>query len=172
MIFLTTPLLPLLPNPQAKTGSGKTLGFLLPSIEHVARAQGSRGISVLVLSPTRELAEQTRREAERLLQFHPGRSVMISVGGNNVNGERKRLMSANIDILVATPGRLQDHLQSEPGFRAKLQGLKVLVLDEADRLLDMGFLPDIKRIAAFLPPPAMRAQTLLLTATVPQGVQE
>jgi len=165
---------------RASTGSGKTLGFLIPTLQALAGAgagtrsvsSGSRPIRALVLSPSRELAMQTQHEAEKLAAFHrPAIAVQIVMGGSKMGGDAKRLMGQPCDLLVATPGRLQAHIDETPGFAERLRGLRVLVLDEADRLLDMGFEPAIRRIAAALPPPERR-QTLLFTATVPPGVEK
>ena len=184
---------------KAKTGSGKTLGFLIPTIERLCGLQTrtqngvasngiaagnmsvstgkhtvsrARAIRALILSPSRELADQTAREATRLLRFFDGAiGVQLVTGGTDMKRERARLDGSRCDVLVATPGRLQDHIDSTAGFKARLSELRVLVLDEADRLLDMGFAPAIRKIAANLPPPATR-QTLLFTATVPEGVMQ
>ena len=131
---------------KAKTGSGKTLGFLVPAVEALARASGGqpcRGIGVLVVSPTRELATQILKEAETLLTFHRGlMSAVAVIGGRPINGEANRMKRVgggiSLDILVGTPGRLVDHIQNTPGFAAALKNTRMLVLDEADRLLDMG----------------------------------
>lgn len=156
---------------KARTGSGKTLGFLIPTIQRLLStstpAQGS--IRALILSPSRELADQTRREAEKLLRFVPQLGVQMVIGGTDPKKERARLLRDRCDVLVATPGRLQDHIDSMPGFRERLTTAQVLVLDEADRLLDMGFAPAIRRIASVL---SAKRQTLLYTATVPPGVQQ
>jgi ATP-dependent RNA helicase MSS116 len=165
---------------RASTGSGKTLGFLVPTLQRISGASvratrsapaGIRPIRALVLSPSRELAEQTRVEAAKLATFHRGLGVQIVIGGTSMGGDRARLAKAPCDLLVATPGRLLAHIEETPGFAARLKGVRVLVLDEADRLLDMGFEPAIRRIAAALSAPEHR-QTLLFTATVPRGVRE
>lgn len=132
--------------------------------------RSSRGsaVSILVLSPTRELANQIAAEARSLLTFHDGAKVVVFVGGTNINSD-KRAIASGATVLVATPGRLIDHIQSTPGFSAVLSAIKVLVMDEADRLLDMGFKPSIDVILRSCPPKAMR-QTLLFSATIPEGV--
>lgn len=153
---------------RAKTGTGKTMAFLIPAIEALVRApprQGD-GISVLVLSPTRELASQIEKEAEQLLRFHPFKAQVV-YGGTNINSERNRL-GGRCDVLVATPGRLIDHLENS-GLAQKLQRIRTLVLDEADQLLEMGFRPAIERVLSFLP---RDRQTLLFSATMPQAVQQ
>ncbi len=156
---------------RAKTGTGKTMAFLLPTIErlHAASMTGTldrRMISGLILSPTRELATQIRDEGSKLCTFHTFKLMQV-VGGTNINTDRRRLSEMH-DILVATPGRLQDHIENTPGAKAKLQALRVLVLDEADQLLEMGFRPDIERILSHLP--TAGRQTLLFSATVPEKV--
>eukprot|EP00123_Amoebidium_parasiticum_P011430 comp20710_c0_seq1/m.27016 comp20710_c0_seq1/g.27016 ORF comp20710_c0_seq1/g.27016 comp20710_c0_seq1/m.27016 type:complete len:706 (-) comp20710_c0_seq1:51-2168(-) len=165
---------------KAKTGTGKTLAFLIPAIERVkeerAKAPSAKPqrnpahISVLVLSPTRELAAQIAAEGKRLLEFHAGMSVGCVVGGTNIETDKRLLLQRTPDILVATPGRLNDHLENTKGCAALFSRLSILVLDEADRMLDMGFRPDIERILKHLPRTATR-QTLLFSATVPSGLQ-
>ena len=159
---------------QARTGSGKTLGFLVPAFPNAffrsesLRESSSPTCRVLVLSPSRELAMQTREEAAKLLGM--GRGVQLVIGGTDIKKEQNRLQRGPLDVVVATPGRLIDHLEKPDSPLAKaMRGLSVLVLDEADRLLDAGFAPAIASISRFLPPKDKR-QTLLFTATVPQSV--
>jgi ATP-dependent RNA helicase MSS116 len=154
---------------KAKTGTGKTIAFLLPAVEALHRTP-PRGaaISVLVLSPTRELASQIAKEAELLLTFHPFKSQVI-YGGTNINSERNRMNNQRCDVLVATPGRLIDHLENTQGLSQRLQGIQALILDEADQLLEMGFRPAIERILGYLP---KQRQTLLFSATMPQSVHQ
>jgi len=158
---------------KAKTGTGKTLAFLIPSVE-VIRENTSNvlptTIPVLILSPTRELAAQIAAEAVSLLAFQPKLKVVSVVGGTNINSDKQRLAGI-VSFLVATPGRLLDHLNNTPGFADRFRSMKVLILDEADQLLEMGFRPDIERILSFLPPKSER-QTLLFSATVPQSVRQ
>ena len=136
---------------RAKTGSGKTVGFLLPAIERLARSgRPRRGeVSCLVVSPTRELASQIGEEAKSLLTYHDF-GCQVVFGGTNINSERKRLTSQGVEFLIATPGRLIDHFESSNLSRA-VQNLDVLVLDEADQLLDMGFRPSLEKILSYLP---------------------
>ena len=154
---------------RAKTGSGKTVGFLLPAIERLARAGAPRRgqVSCLVISPTRELASQIADEAKSLLSFHPF-GVQVVFGGTNINSERKRLSTQGVEFLIATPGRLIDHFESSDLSRA-VSNLDVLVLDEADQLLDMGFRPSLEKILSYLP---TQRQTLLFSATVPKTVHQ
>jgi ATP-dependent RNA helicase MSS116 len=153
---------------KAKTGTGKTLAFLIPAIEHALRPPNPNGaVSVLVVSPARELAQQIDDECRRLVSLHhaPALRTLCVVGGASAVRDRKGL-AAGPDVLVATPGRLLDHLDSLPRL---LAGVRCLVLDEADQLLDMGFRPALLRILACCPPPAAR-QTLLFSATLPADV--
>ncbi|EDR06373.1 uncharacterized protein LACBIDRAFT_157553, partial [Laccaria bicolor S238N-H82] len=155
---------------QAKTGTGKTIAFLLPAIERLLKAPVNtrRGVSILVLSPTRELALQIQKEAETLLAHHTF-SVQHAIGGTNQTAELKRLINSPCDILVATPGRLLDHLRSS-SLPDRLSELKTIVYDEADRLLDQGFKPALDAISGFLPPRHTR-QALLFSATVSKEIK-
>ncbi|GAB9466262.1 Dead/deah box RNA helicase [Globisporangium polare] len=156
---------------KAKTGNGKTIAFLLPVIENMIR-EGRRPkcIPVLVISPTRELAIQIATEARRLTKFH-SLSIACFVGGSSIGKDVKTLTSSTpLDILIATPGRLLDHIGQNTGeLCAKLSKTGVLILDEADRLLDMGFRPEIMKIIAVLP---KQRQTLLFSATLPASTEE
>ncbi|KAJ1259224.1 hypothetical protein BS78_10G138000 [Paspalum vaginatum] len=160
---------------KAKTGTGKTVAFLLPAIEVVSklppvdRDQKRPPISVVVVCPTRELADQAAAEANKLLKFHPSIGVQLVIGGTRMALEQKRMHTNPSQILVATPGRLRDHMENTPGFATRLMGVKVLILDEADRLLDMGFRSDIEKIVSALP---KQRQTLLFSATVPDEVRQ
>ncbi|XP_027162276.1 DEAD-box ATP-dependent RNA helicase 31-like [Coffea eugenioides] len=159
---------------KAKTGTGKTVAFLLPSIEVItksppaARDQKRPPILVLVICPTRELASQAATEANTLLKYHPSIGVQVVIGGTRLALEQKRMQANPCQILVATPGRLRDHIENTAGFATRLMGVKVLVLDEADHLLDMGFRKDIERIIDAVP---KQRQTLLFSATIPQEVR-
>eukprot|EP00602_Paraphysomonas_sp_CaronLab_P013757 CAMPEP_0185040834 /NCGR_PEP_ID=MMETSP1103-20130426/39385_1 /TAXON_ID=36769 /ORGANISM="Paraphysomonas bandaiensis, Strain Caron Lab Isolate" /LENGTH=561 /DNA_ID=CAMNT_0027580293 /DNA_START=212 /DNA_END=1897 /DNA_ORIENTATION=+ len=166
---------------KAKTGTGKTLAFLIPAVERMllreasgpskSQRQQSGGISTLVLSPTRELANQIAQEAITLLSLIPGKRVVTLVGGTNRKADVRELNAGNIAVLVATPGRLQDHLENTSGISDRLSRLHTLVLDEADNLLEMGFKPAIDSILSHLPPKEQR-QTLLFSATVPPSVRQ
>ncbi len=142
----------------AQTGSGKTAAFLLP-IMHRLMDKPRRTTRALILTPTRELAAQILEDFNAFAVHTPltGAAVFGGVG----MGPQEHAFRSGVDILVATPGRLLDHMRAP---YAKLQGIEVLVLDEADRMLDMGFLPDIKRILKQLP---TRRQTLFFSATMP-----
>lgn len=142
----------------AQTGTGKTAAFLLPILHNLLALP--RGTTrALVLSPTRELAEQIE-EAARGLARHAGITSTLVVGGQPI-GPQERALRGGPDVVVATPGRLLDLLTRGA---VRLDRVATLVLDEADRMLDMGFLPDVKRIVARLP---ARRQTLLFSATLP-----
>ena len=133
---------------KAKTGTGKTLAFLIPAIDVLIsekRAYAAQGLTpatsarpmVLVLSPTRELAQQIAKEAQALCTYHHF-SVTTLVGGTNMRPDVRALLNPQgCDIVVATPGRMLAHMQETPGVPQICSGVKVLVLDEADRLLDM-----------------------------------
>lgn len=150
----------------AKTGSGKTLGYLIPGFILLKRLQHNsrEGPTVLVLSPTRELATQIQDEA---IKF--GKSSRISstcLYGGAPKGPQLRELDRGADVVVATPGRLNDILEMN---RVSLRQVSYLVLDEADRMLDMGFEPQIRKIVKQIPP---RRQTLMYTATWPKEVRK
>jgi ATP-dependent RNA helicase MSS116 len=155
---------------QAKTGTGKTLAFLIPAIEAMQR-QPVRGISLLVITPTRELAQQIAKEASALLQDLPRYRIGIAIGGTNKDKEQ-RVIRGGCDILIATPGRLIDHLDEEDVVD-RFQQLQTLVLDEADRLLDMGFMPSLQQIVRALPDKQKTGrQGMLFSATIADHVQK
>eukprot|EP00899_Mesostigma_viride_P003550 jgi/Mesvir1/13196/Mv06156-RA.1 len=154
---------------RAKTGTGKTIAFMLPTVERLARDPVRHGVAALVLSPTRELALQIRDETASLLTYHKNVTLDLVIGGTNMGKEQSRLSRATPSILVATPGRLCDHLKSTPGFAQQLASVRVFVLDEADRMLDMGFRKELDTIRAALPP---ARQTLLFSATVAPEVRQ
>ena len=155
---------------RAKTGSGKTIAFLLPVLEKLKRTPPERrgGISALVLSPTRELATQIQEECKQLLTFRRDINAQVVFGGTNIRTDVSRLKSENPDILVATPGRLIDHLENGD-VSQRLRSCDTLVFDEADRLLDMGFKPAIEKILRHVP---AGRQTLLFSATVSPEIQQ
>src|SRR5215470_1179951 len=125
----------------AMTGSGKTAAFLLPILERLLAAPARGGVRALVLAPTRELAAQIDEQRAALGRFT--RLTGAAVFGGVAMGPQETALRRGVDVLVATPGRLLDHLQRGT---ARLGVVETLVLDEADRMLDMGFLPDIRRI--------------------------
>ena len=145
----------------AVTGSGKTAAFLLPILHQLMGKP--RGITrALVLAPTRELAVQIVDHLQEIALYTPLKSAAVYGGVSPVPQERA--FRKGVDVLVATPGRLLDHLRNK---YARLDGISHLVLDEADRMLDMGFLPDIRRILGYLPE---RRQTLFFSATLPPPI--
>ncbi|KAG0647453.1 ATP-dependent RNA helicase [Hyphodiscus hymeniophilus] len=158
---------------QAKTGTGKTIAFLLPAIQTLInrnRKPGS-GISLLVISPTRELAMQIAKEATALLQRLPKYNVCFAIGGTNKDSEERKILGG-CDILIATPGRLYDHLGDDRVVHA-FRNLDTLVLDEADRLLDMGFMNALKDIIKCLPDKtATNRQGMLFSATIAPHVEK
>jgi ATP-dependent RNA helicase RhlE len=145
----------------AQTGSGKTAAFLLPIVHHLVD-KPRRTTRALVLAPTRELAAQILDDLNGLTIHTPvtGAAVFGGVG----MGPQEHAFRSGVDVIVATPGRLLDHLRTR---YVKLNHIEYLVLDEADRMLDMGFLPEIRRILGFLP---ARRQTLLFSATMPPPI--
>ncbi|RPH58396.1 MAG: DEAD/DEAH box helicase [Burkholderiales bacterium] len=148
----------------AQTGTGKTAGFVLPILQRLsttaprrAVAGGARPIRALIMTPTRELAAQVEESVVAYAKYVKLSSTVV-FGGVNINPQIDRLRRG-VDILVATPGRLLDHAGQRT---VDLSGVEVLVLDEADRMLDMGFLPDIRRVLRLLP---AQRQNLLFSAT-------
>lgn len=157
---------------KAKTGTGKTIGFLIPVIESILHNRPHNGqLGALILSPTRELATQIYNEALKLLTFHSHIHVEIVIGGTNQNAEMQRIRRRPPQILVATPGRCLDHLTNNSPLNGMMRELRVLVCDEADNLLDMGFKPTIVKILQNLPPKDQR-QALLFSATFPADVKD
>ncbi len=147
----------------AQTGTGKTAAFVLPILQHLI--DGPRGtLRALVLAPTRELAEQIA-ETFRTLGRQTGLRCATIYGGISIKPQIKKL-NEGVDIAVACPGRLLDHMNQRT---INLSKLEILVLDEADRMLDMGFLPDIKKIIKSIP---RSRQTLLFSATMPVGIRK
>ena len=145
----------------AMTGSGKTAAFLLPILHHLID-KPRRTTRTLILTPTRELAAQILEDCNALAVHTPVTAAAI-YGGVGM-GPQEHAFRSGVDILVATPGRLLDHFRSP---YAKLPGIEYLVLDEADRMLDMGFLPDIRRVLKHLP---AKRQTLFFSATMPPPI--
>ena len=151
----------------AQTGTGKTAGFTLPLLQRLMETQhpvkGRRPLRALVLTPTRELAAQVAESVRDYGRYLPLRSTVV-FGGVSINPQKMKLIKG-VDILVATPGRLLDHV----GQRSvNLSNIDILVLDEADRMLDMGFLPDIKKIMKSIPD---QRQTMLFSATMPKEIE-
>jgi ATP-dependent RNA helicase RhlE len=153
----------------AETGTGKTAAFLLPILNRMLKARAAapeeRGFTrVLILAPTRELCVQIEDDVQGFT-YHTDLTSIAVYGGVPMDAQ-ERALKAGVDIVVATPGRLMDHMRNGAVAFDKLD---TLVLDEADRMMDMGFWPDVRRIVAALPDAAAR-QTLLFSATMPEDV--
>jgi ATP-dependent RNA helicase RhlE len=151
----------------AQTGTGKTAGFTLPMLQMLAAAKpvkGKRPVRTLVLTPTRELAAQVGQSVDTYGKYLPLRSAVI-YGGVNINPQTKKLREG-VDIVVATPGRLLDHANQK---NIDLSRIELLILDEADRMLDMGFIHDIKKIFRLLP---QQCQKLLFSATFSDEIKK
>ena len=145
----------------AQTGTGKTAAFMIPALE---RLEAGKGLQVLVLCPTRELAQQVAEDTELLSK---GTSVRVeAIYGGVGYGPQIKALEDGYEIIVATPGRFIDHMQSG---RVDLSGVNYLVLDEADRMLDMGFRPQIEQCLRGMP---RSRQTMLFSATMPNGVHD
>ena len=147
----------------APTGTGKTVAFLLPAFEHLLQDQTkTRNPRVVILEPTRELVIQVAGEARKLAARTSLRIAPVYGGA----GMRKQIdrLRRGADVVVATPGRLMDHMRRK---NVNFKDLQILVLDEADRMLDMGFLPDIRQIVGRMP---RQRQTMLFSATMPQAI--
>ena len=148
----------------AQTGTGKTASFTLPMIDILAAGRAkARMPRSLVLAPTRELAAQVAKSFETYGKHHK-LTMALLIGGESF-GPQEAKLDRGVDVLVATPGRLLDHFERG---RILLNDVKILVIDEADRMLDMGFIPDVERIVGFLP---KIRQTLFFSATFPPEVR-
>uniref|UniRef100_A0A914XHN7 ATP-dependent RNA helicase n=1 Tax=Plectus sambesii TaxID=2011161 RepID=A0A914XHN7_9BILA len=150
----------------AKTGSGKTLAFLIPVLECLWRSRWSKmdGLGALILSPTRELAYQTFQVLKKI-GFNHDFSAALLIGGTDLAFERNRVAGTN--IIICTPGRLLQHMDENPSFTC--DSLNILVLDEADRILDMGFQQQLNAIVDNLP---VKRQTMLFSATQTKSVRD
>lgn len=163
--------IPIIQNKQdliacAQTGTGKTASYLLPVMDAICRMEKRPTVSALILAPTRELAMQIDQQVEGLAYFTGITSIAIYGGGDGIGYEQqRRALREGVDIVVATPGRLIAHISS--GI-VRLDEIKFLVLDEADRMLDMGFKDDINRIVREL---ATERQTMLFSATMPPKIR-
>ncbi|HVW95564.1 MAG TPA: DEAD/DEAH box helicase [Mucilaginibacter sp.] len=150
----------------AQTGTGKTGAYLLPVLEAISKKNNVHHTSTLILAPTRELAQQIDQQVEGLAYFTGISSIAVFGGGDGkVYEQQRRGIQNNVNIIIATPGRLIAHLTSGV---LKLNHLNYLILDEADRMLDMGFSDDIMRIISYLP---KERQTLLFSATMPGRIR-
>lgn len=150
----------------AQTGTGKTAAYILPVLDKILREK-ERGLNTLIIAPTRELAVQIDQQIEGFSYFVDISSIAVYGGGDGVTWEiQKRALMQGADIVIATPGRLIAQLASGA---IKLDKIKHLILDEADRMLDMGFHDDILRIISYLP---KERQTLLFSATMPPKIRD
>jgi len=154
----------------AKTGSGKTLAFLIPAIEllYNLKFKPRNGTGVIIVTPTRELALQIFGVVRELMGAHHSQTFGLCIGGNNRRQEQEKL-SKGVNILVATPGRLLDHLQNSKDFVFK--NLKSLIIDEADRILEIGFEDEMRQIIKILPNSKER-QSMLFSATQTTKVED
>ncbi|WP_234734359.1 DEAD/DEAH box helicase [Tellurirhabdus bombi] len=151
----------------AQTGTGKTASYLLPILQRILTEEPSDHVKALVIVPTRELAIQISQNLEGFSYFTSVSSIAVYGGGDgNTYANERQALSHGADIVICTPGRMISHLNM--GY-AKIKHLKYLVLDEADRMLDMGFHEDIMKIISFLP---KQRQNLLLSATMPPKIRE
>ncbi|MCO5095919.1 MAG: DEAD/DEAH box helicase [Rhodocyclaceae bacterium] len=154
----------------AQTGTGKTAGFVLPLLQRLARhastspSPARHPVRALILTPTRELAMQVHESVQTYGKYVPLRDLVV-YGGVDIKPQTEALRKG-VEIVVATPGRLLDHVQQKS---VNFNSVEVLVLDEADRMLDMGFIPDIKRILAMLP---KERQSLLFSATFSEEIKK
>ena len=148
----------------AQTGTGKTASFTLPMIEMLARGRAkARMPRSLILEPTRELAAQVAESFEKYGKYNK-LSMALLIGGTSFDDQEKKL-DRGVDVLIATPGRLLDHFERG---KLMLSQVQILVVDEADRMLDMGFIPDVERICKLIP---FTRQTLFYSATMPPEIQ-
>lgn len=150
----------------AQTGTGKTAAFTLPVLDHIAQKTG-KGINTLIIVPTRELAVQIDQQVQGFSYFVSAQSIAIYGGGTGVDWEYERTaLTSDTDIVIATPGRLIAHLNL--GY-VKFDNLQHLILDEADKMLDMGFSEDLQKIVSYLP---KQRQTLMFSATMPPKIKQ
>jgi superfamily II DNA/RNA helicase len=148
----------------AQTGTGKTAGFTLPMIEILGKGRAkARMPRSLILEPTRELAAQVSESFEKYGKYHKLSKALL-IGGVSF-GDQEKILDRGVDVLIATPGRLLDHFERG---KVLLNDVKILVIDEADRMLDMGFIPDVERIVSLLP---RIRQTLFFSATMPPEIR-
>lgn len=149
----------------AQTGTGKTAGFTLPMIDilHQGRPRARMPRS-LILEPTRELAAQVAKSFETYGKYHK-LTMALLIGGVSFS-DQDRLLDRGVDVLIATPGRLLDHFERG---KLMLSGVGIFVIDEADRMMDMGFIPDVERINKMIPP---KHQTLFFSATMPKEIKK
>ena len=152
----------------AQTGTGKTAAYILPLLNLLTRDKNpGNTVRAIIIAPTRELAGQIDMQLEGFSYFLPISTLSVSGGGDGAQwDQQKRAFIKGADIVIATPGRMISHLQNS---NISLSGVKYLILDEADRMLDMGFYDDIMKIAGSLP---AKRQTLLFSATMPAKIRQ
>ncbi len=151
----------------AQTGTGKTAAFLLPVIQNIIASRESNKTRALVIVPTRELAQQIDQQMEGFSYFTPVTSIAVYGGGDGtIFAQEKKALSEGTEIVICTPGRMIAHLNNN---YVKFDSLKYLILDEADRMLDMGFFDDIMKIIQYLPP---KRQNLMFAATMPDEIRK
>ena len=168
---------------RSKTGTGKTLAFLIPAIQrhldHMKennlnpRTYPKTHAGTLIVTPTRELAIQIANEARRLVfPVQPsGMKCQVLVGGDSKRDQIRRMDRERNDILVGTPGRLLDFLQTEPGISDMMMSIRTLIFDEVDTLLDMGFRKDIENLLSFLEPTEKQRRNMMFSATISSDIQ-
>jgi superfamily II DNA/RNA helicase len=151
----------------AQTGTGKTAAFLLPVIQNIIASREASKTRALVIVPTRELAQQIDQQMEGFSYFTPVSSIAVYGGGDgNIFAQEKKALSEGTEVVICTPGRMIAHLNNN---YVKFDGLKYLILDEADRMLDMGFFEDIMKIIQYLP---KQRQNLMFAATMPDDIRK
>ena len=157
---------------RARTGTGKTLCYGVVAVETLAeleaRSNVPPGVKTLIIAPSRELALQIAKEIETLLTFHPDRNVLALVGGMSRKQDCTLIRRKKPSFVVATPGRLLDHFEQTFHFQNLFENLQVLVLDEVDRLCELGFLENVKQILSYLPE---QKRSLLFSATIPDSIE-
>jgi ATP-dependent RNA helicase RhlE len=151
----------------AQTGTGKTAAFLLPVIQNIIASRESNQTRALVIVPTRELAQQIDQQMEGFSYFTPVSSIAVYGGGDGtIFAQEKKALSEGTEVVICTPGRMIAHLNNN---YVRFDGLKYLILDEADRMLDMGFYDDIMKIIQYLP---KQRQNLMFAATMPEDIRK
>jgi len=168
---------------RSKTGTGKTIAFLIPAIQrHIdymkeaevsPRVYSKSNTGVLIVSPTRELAIQIGAEARRLIHLiqPSGMKVQVLVGGDSKREQIRRMDRERNDIIVATPGRLIDFMETEPGVNNMFMSIQTLIFDEVDTLLDMGFRSDVEKILRLLQPTEQQRRNMMFSATLSSDIK-
>ncbi|NOR34773.1 MAG: DEAD/DEAH box helicase, partial [Bacteroidales bacterium] len=151
----------------AQTGTGKTAAFLLPVIQNIIASREANKTRALVIVPTRELAQQIDQHMEGFSYFTPVSSIAVYGGGDGtIFAQEKKALTEGTEVVICTPGRMIAHLHNN---YVKFDALKYLILDEADRMLDMGFYEDIMKIIQYLP---KQRQNLMFAATMPHDIRK